>query len=311
MTNKTEIEVESLDEPYVTVPNSFVRGSLSSNAKILMIMLKSHSENWVFNKKQIGKSLEWGEGKLTKHIKELEDANHLHRRQPVSESGAIIPGPWIWQLSYQGKAGRSEKSAPPKIRGAETPRVGKSPPIRRKNIKKPNSKNNPPSPFDKSLGSFHYMTEGEKYPIPDEFYPGRDIKDYALIDLRIYPQEYRDIIVNFSEYWRDRSKNKNGKKTPRGWKACLRTWLNKEAVSLKAKWREQPFDYRTKEEGGAAAVPDDIQEYAPEYWELHVRRYSDQGDWTAVGPKPDEADCVAPDEILQKYGFPINNESQG
>lgn len=176
----------------------------------------------------------------------------------------------------------------------------------------PKQPNPPPLiEIDPKLGSFHYMTPGEKHPIPEKFYPGQDIKDYALIDLRIYPQEYRDIIVNFAEYWRDKSRTTRGKKTPRGWKAALRTWLNKEAVSLKAKWRDQPFDYRDKEKGGAAAVPDDVSEYPPEYWELHVRRYSDQGDWSAVGPNPDEPECLAPDEILKKYDFAVKDESQG
>jgi len=138
-------------------------------------------------------------------------------------------------------------------------------------------------------------------PFLDKFIPDRALKDFAIYDLKLTADEFRDAMTLCTEYWRGRAKRANGKKTPRGWKAAIKSWLRKDAVSLKAKWRPAPVDLREQTEStkvDPSSVSDDI-------WEYDVRIFRDEGTWRGTGPAPDQDGCLAPKSILQSYGYDV------
>ena len=150
----SKFQLQDLDAGgFVQVPNKFLRESgLSSNAMILLIMLKSHKKGWVFNQTQIAKSLGWGVDRLKSTVKELELKEHLSRIPAKTDTGAIIPGPWVWSFTFFGGGVN---------RGSDNPPDGLPPPI-----SKTSSKNNisqePPNP----QGDDDLFGKEDKEPIP-------------------------------------------------------------------------------------------------------------------------------------------------
>lgn len=51
----------------------------------------------------------------------------------------------------------------------------------------------------------------------------------------------------------------------------------------------------------AAAEKDDA------FWEFSVSRYKTHDNWSAPGPRPDQAGCYAPKEILTRHGFEVTD----
>ena len=141
----------------------------------------------------------------------------------------------------------------------------------------------------------------ESIPFLDKFVPDRALKDFAVYDLKLTADEFRDSLTLCTEYWRGKARRANGKKTPRGWKATIKNWLRKEAVSLKAKWRPAPVDLREKSE----PTKTDVSSVSDDIWEYDVRIFRDEGTWRGTGPEPGQAKCLAPKSILQNYGYDV------
>lgn len=311
MENDTEDKTNNIfqyDTGFAPVPYAAMRDEkLTICARGLLALMMTHSQKWKFNNKDLMKKCGCGKDKFAAMKKELIDAGYLEiSREKDPETGLFIG--YVWKLN-------SVRSETGQIRLPDNPASGKTIHHKDNNNKDIQSKDSPPPPkcseidfskVDPSTGTLASMDKEIKYPFPNEFYPGTEIKDFALIDLRLYVDEYKDAVINFSEYWRDRASNKNGKKTPRGWKAALKTWLRKDATSLKAKWRDQPHDYRRASQNDIDDAKEiNAGELPVEYWEAHVMAYHDRDEWKADGPKPDAQNCKAPLHILQKYGFSL------
>ena len=163
-------------------------------------------------------------------------------------------------------------------------------------------------------GTLALMVEDKKYPLPKPFLLGHELRDYAIIDLRLSATELRDQVTLFCEYWRDKAKTQKGHKSRRGWKAAIRSWLGKHASSLKAQYRAPVRDYRGD---GKSETPESSQEVdtsnlsrTPEVWRFMVQRFMDQGDWEARGPEPGKPGCPVPSDILAEFGFSAPGDEQ-
>lgn len=82
-----------------SVPNSFVRfKGVSADARMLAILLNSHSDGFRIRQDQIRANLRLGKVRMANAIAELSNLGVLVREVNKDENGAIIAGPWVWSL---------------------------------------------------------------------------------------------------------------------------------------------------------------------------------------------------------------------
>lgn len=118
------------------------------------------------------------------------------------------------------------------------------PPAQRHPTLFPSTTENPS--VESSVVADSELKSDEQRPISPDWNPKPELRERALGDLKFTEGELSDAIAEFVEWWRAKSKRKDGRKTQRGWNAAFGTRLN----DLAARWRTQ---YRKDAPGSSSA----------------------------------------------------------
>lgn len=120
---------------YAAIPNEALRdASISMEARGLLALLMTYSDNWTFQKGHLMEITGWGRDKFEKHMGELRRAQYVELVQDRDTSGRVLGSTWIIrdegnrgpEIQGVGKATEALKNQHP-----VKPSPGKSVPLRR------------------------------------------------------------------------------------------------------------------------------------------------------------------------------------
>lgn len=81
---------------YAAIPNKAMRDtSISMEARGLLALLMTYSDDWVFRRDHLMIVTGWGRDKFSKHMGELRKAGYVELVQDRKESGTLLGNTWI------------------------------------------------------------------------------------------------------------------------------------------------------------------------------------------------------------------------
>lgn len=120
---------------YAAIPNAALRdASISMEARGLLALLMTYSDEWTFQKGHLMEITGWGRDKFEKHMGELRRAQYVDLVQERDTTGRVLGSTWI--IRDEGSRGPEnqgvgEATEALKNRAPEKPSPGKSAPLRR------------------------------------------------------------------------------------------------------------------------------------------------------------------------------------
>jgi hypothetical protein len=123
------------DRAYAAIPNAAMRDeSISMEARGLLALLMTYSDDWTFQKSHLMQVTGWGRDKFEKHIGELRAAQYIKLVQDRDQNGRLLGSTWI--ICDEGHRGPEiqvvgDATEALKNRGPVKPSPGKSAPLRR------------------------------------------------------------------------------------------------------------------------------------------------------------------------------------
>lgn len=288
------------DGKYAAIPNSVLRDvNISIGARGLLAMLMSHSEDWRFNRKNIMEKCGCGDAKYNRLINELKGAGYLKITSSQDDDGKMKGYDWIINPHPKTESDDNETNS------AENPTIDKPARIRKPSNKKTKSKK-PPNPQGNDLSDsdiFEKLWIFIKKVTPKE-YMGRHSKKNGLAKFLKITERKKDPVPAgkmahaICWYYTQNDQQRDGAKYIKG----ILPVLNGELFEAFLDYGP----YGSIEEKSDKELAADKNR---DYWDFWVRRYADQGDWSAPGPNPDDPECLAPKDILQTNGFTVGDDS--
>lgn len=142
---------------YAAIPNAALRDtSISMEARGLLALLMTYSDEWTFQKGHLMEVTGWGRDKFEKHMGELRRAQYVDLIQDRDTTGRVLGSTWIIRdegnrgPEFQGVGDATEAL---KNRAPEKPSPGKSAPLRRTTDKEDQK--------EESQGLFPHLQEPE------------------------------------------------------------------------------------------------------------------------------------------------------
>lgn len=131
------------DRQYATIPNAMIRNKdISMEARGLMSLLMSYSDDWTFRKDHLLEVTGWGRDKFESKIKELRDAGYVDLVSEKGEGGHMIGRTWVIRDDPTEALKTRVSAEALKTRPPENPSPGKSGHIRIPTGKNTNLKEN-------------------------------------------------------------------------------------------------------------------------------------------------------------------------
>jgi len=285
----------SYDPGFAPVPYAAMRDiDISIEARGLLALLMTHSASWQFHRSDIMKKAGCKKDKYNRMIGELKSAGYLEINA-LNGDGGKFGGGYQWIIHPIPKT--EDPINPP----SGEPDIGKSGPIREQSLKETTLEDplNPPEGEISAGDIFDKLWKFISKVTPDEFM-GRHSKKNGRAKFIKLSERDKDpyspgpMAHAICWFYSQSDQQRDGAKYIKG----IVPVLNGELFeSFMAKGPYGSMVERSPEE--LAADKD------PEYWDFWVRRYQDQGDWNAPGPKPGDAGCLADKDILSKYNYDV------